>query len=159
MGTEVTEREALGVVLAVHRLIRSLRRGLPNAELPPTHLIVLAVLAEHGPMRLGELAGRVPCSQPTATTVVTCLEPAGLLRREPDPDDGRAVLVTLTDRGLRRIHDMTDGQATLLVHRMREMSEEDRRAVLAAVPLLRRLTEVVSPYEDEVLTEAVPRRR
>lgn len=141
MTVEVTEQDALGVVLAVHRLIRSLRRGLPTAELPPTHLIVLAVLAEQGSMRLGELAGKVPCSQPTATTVVTSLEPSGMVRREPDPDDGRAVLVTLTDRGLRRIHAMADGQAILLAQRMRDLPEEDRRTVLSAVPLLHRLTE------------------
>jgi DNA-binding MarR family transcriptional regulator len=104
-------------------------------------MIVLSVLAEQGPMRLGELAGKVPCSQPTATTVVTGLEPGGLVRREPDPDDGRAVLVTLTERGLKRINAMTNGQATLLAQRIRELGEDEQGTLLAAVPLLRRLTE------------------
>ncbi|WP_143174267.1 MarR family winged helix-turn-helix transcriptional regulator [Streptoalloteichus hindustanus] len=137
MERQVTEDDALQLVLAVHRLNRTLR--LSTTDLPPTQLIVLSLLAEHGPMRIGELAARVPCSQPTATTVVAVLEAAGLARREPDPADGRAVLIILTDEGQERITSVARREAELLDRRMAELEPDEREIVLAATPLLRRL--------------------
>jgi len=60
--------EALDVVIAMHRLMRRLRRAGHTGAVHPTQLIVLALLMQYGPLRIGELARRVPCSQPTATT-------------------------------------------------------------------------------------------
>ena len=74
MPTTVTNHEALQLVVAVHRLVRSLRQAAPARRLQPTQLLVLSELSTHGPMRIGEIAVRALCSQPTATTVVTSLE-------------------------------------------------------------------------------------
>ena len=60
--------EALDIVIAMHRLMRRLRRAGHTGAVHPTQLIVLALLMQYGPLRVGELARRVPCSQPTATT-------------------------------------------------------------------------------------------
>ncbi|WP_253671750.1 MarR family winged helix-turn-helix transcriptional regulator [Streptoalloteichus tenebrarius] len=133
----MTEEDALQLVLAVHRLNRTLR--VSTTDLPPTQLIVLSLLMEHGPTRIGELAARVPCSQPTATTVVAGLEGTGLVRRQPDPADGRAVLITLTDEGQERVVWVARREAELLDLRMAELTPEERGVVLAATPLLRRL--------------------
>ena len=100
MPTTVTNHEALQLVVAVHRLVRSLRQAAPARRLQPTQLLVLSELSAHGPMRIGEIAVRALCSQPTATTVVTSLESTGLVRREPDAADGRATIVVLMMRYL-----------------------------------------------------------
>ncbi|RJQ76126.1 MarR family transcriptional regulator [Pseudonocardiaceae bacterium YIM PH 21723] len=141
MTAVVTEQDALRLVLAMHRLVRSLRRAIPSSELPPTHLIVLATLVEHGALRLGELAVKVPCSQPTATTVVGHLESAGLLRRDPDPQDGRAVQVMLTELGRQRINDVATGEAVLLAKRMQQLSPVEQQTIVTASELLGQLAE------------------
>lgn len=132
--------EAVALVVSLHRLVRGLRRA-SSAGLQPTQLIVLAQLAESGPLRIGELAERVPCSQPTATTVVAGLETGGLLSREPDPDDGRAVRVGLTPAGEREILSTARSEAEVLTERLTELRPEQREQVLAVGPLLRRLGE------------------
>ncbi|GGM40421.1 MarR family transcriptional regulator [Longimycelium tulufanense] len=137
VARQVTEEDALQLVLAVHRLNRALR--VSTTALPLTQLIVLSLLAEHGSMRIGELAAGVPCSQPTATTVVAGLEPLGLVRRQADPADGRAVLITLTDQGRERILSVARREAELLDQRMAELTPQERATVLAATPLLVRL--------------------
>jgi DNA-binding MarR family transcriptional regulator len=141
MTTSVTNQEALQLVVAVHRLVRSLRQAASVRRLQPTQLLVLSELAVHGPMRIGEIAVRALCSQPTATTVVTGLEAANLVHREPDPADGRATIVELTGLGRETIISMAHGEAELLSDRLSHLTTPERDLVLAATPLLRKLAE------------------
>lgn len=141
MTTSVTNQEALQLVVAVHRLVRSLRQAAPARRLQPTQLLVLSELNVHGPMRIGEIAVRALCSQPTATTVVSSLESSGLVRREPDPADGRATIVTLTDLGRETIISVAHGEAELLSERMSQLSDQERELLRTVSPVLRRLAE------------------
>jgi DNA-binding MarR family transcriptional regulator len=59
---------------------------------------VLGAVAER-PRRITELARLVGLTQPRITTLVQALEERGLVTREPDPGDGRAVLVGLSEEG------------------------------------------------------------
>jgi DNA-binding MarR family transcriptional regulator len=139
-----TDETALDFVLALHRLVRSLRRSAASPGLHPTQLLVLVHLVEFGPSRIGELAARVSCSQPTATTVTNGLEAAGLVRRVPDTSDGRAIRVQLTEAGRATLLAIAKDQAGQLRRRLDELDEADRQVVLAAVPVLRRMTSDVS---------------
>src|SRR5262249_12038229 len=51
------------------------------------------------PQRLTLLATREGVTQPAMTQLISRLEDAGLVRREPSQDDGRVVLVAITDEG------------------------------------------------------------
>ena len=128
---------ALQLVLALHRLVRSLRRP---SGLHPTQLLVLVQLVEAGPQRIGELAARVPCSQPTATTVANGLEVDGLVRRVRDASDGRAIRLQITEAGRAAVLDVVRDQAALLRSRLETLSEADVRRVRAAVPVLRAMS-------------------
>ncbi|WP_207400839.1 MarR family winged helix-turn-helix transcriptional regulator [Actinomadura roseirufa] len=62
---------------------------------------LLRVLAdEGGPLRPGEIAVRLAVEAPQVTRQVQRLERAGYVERVPDPDDGRARRIQLTDAGL-----------------------------------------------------------
>lgn len=139
--------ETLELVVSLHRLVRSLRRA-GTAGLQPTQLIVLAQLNESGPLRIGTLAERVPCSQPTATTVVASLESSGLVSREADPNDGRAVRVALTEAGSREILSAAHSEAEVLSQRLGKLAAASREEVLAAGPLLRWLAEAEPSGND-----------
>ncbi|GAB93981.1 putative MarR family transcriptional regulator [Gordonia rhizosphera NBRC 16068] len=52
------------------------------------------------PMRLTDLAEQAGVTKQTAGGLVDQLESAGYLERIPDPSDGRARLVTLSERGV-----------------------------------------------------------
>jgi DNA-binding MarR family transcriptional regulator len=62
---------------------------------------VLAMLSEaDGRMlRMNALAARTNATLPRLSHVARKLDERGLVRRTPDPDDGRATRVTLTDQG------------------------------------------------------------
>jgi DNA-binding MarR family transcriptional regulator len=136
----VNTQEALQLVIAMHRLLRGLRKadiGAPHA----TQFIVLALLAQHGPLRVGELAARIPCPQPTATTTVGGLQAAGLVTREIDPADGRAARVLITELGQRTVHSVAEREAEALAALLATVEEEDLRILRAAIPLLSSLAE------------------
>lgn len=133
--------QTLPMVVAMHRLLRGLRRDGGGTSVPPTQLIVLAVLREHGPLRIGELAHRIPCSQPTATTVVAAMVGEGLVRRNPDPVDRRATEVVATEEGLALLRSVAVGEAERLAELLAGLSTAERETFLAAAPVLARLAD------------------
>jgi DNA-binding MarR family transcriptional regulator len=54
------------------------------------------------PLRIGDLHRHVLLSQPALSRLVDRLVERGLVRRSPDPADGRAVRLSLTDAGRAR---------------------------------------------------------
>lgn len=62
------------------------------------HLPVIAAL-EPGGSRLTAIAQRIGVTRQAVAGIVRDLERAGMVRVEPDPHDGRAVHVVLTDAG------------------------------------------------------------
>ena len=75
---------------------RFAHEGYP--EVRPSYGSLLVPLFEQDGLRMSELATRARLSKQTMTTMVRLLERDGLVRREPDPGDGRATLVYLTAR-------------------------------------------------------------
>jgi len=71
------------------------------AEVRPAYGSILVPLFEEDHLRMGELARRARLAKQTMTTMVRLLERDGLVRRQPDPTDGRAFLVSLTPRARR----------------------------------------------------------
>ena len=69
------------------------------AGIRPSHLHVFANLVGGG-RRLTELADAASMSLPSMQELVDDLERRGIVAREPDPSDGRAKLIVLTDKGL-----------------------------------------------------------
>ena len=62
----------------------------------PSYGSVLLPLWEEDGLRMGQLAERARLSKQTMTTLVRLCERDGLVERSPDPEDGRATVVTLT---------------------------------------------------------------
>jgi DNA-binding MarR family transcriptional regulator len=67
-------------------------------EVRPAYGSILLPLFEEEGLRMGALAARARLSKQTMTTLIRLMEEAGLVTREPDPHDGRAILVRLTAR-------------------------------------------------------------
>lgn len=150
VGT-VSTQESLQLVIAMHRLLRGLRRTAAGAAAAAgaatphaTQLIVLALLNQHGPLRVGELATRLPCPQPTATMTVAALQSAGLVTRDADPDDGRAARVMITDYGRRTLESLAHGEAEALAVLVATVDDADLEVLRAAIPVLGRLADAAT---------------
>ncbi len=75
---------------------RLVAAGLEDARIAHTH--VTAYIKADG-SRLTELAAMARMTLPAMSETVNDLERLGIVERRPDPTDGRAKLIVLTDRG------------------------------------------------------------
>ncbi|GIH16540.1 MarR family winged helix-turn-helix transcriptional regulator [Rugosimonospora africana] len=123
--------------IAVGRLSRRIR--LDTNDVPPLQLSTLTSIEEHGPLRLGELAVREAVTAPTMTRVLAALDERDLIVRSPDPDDARSTRVTLSEAGARVLREVRSQRTALLDARLARLTDEQRAAVLAALPALEAL--------------------
>lgn len=86
----------LGVSRTVHR--RAVRAFAPF-DVTPGQARALQVLARHGGMRMSALSEHLRIAPRSGTEVADELERRGLVQRDSDPADRRAVLVVLTAAG------------------------------------------------------------
>lgn len=63
----------------------------------------LALIGSKGPMSAGELAREINLTPGAVTGVADRLERAGLVRREPDPDDRRRVVISAVPGAFGRV--------------------------------------------------------
>jgi DNA-binding MarR family transcriptional regulator len=137
--TSVDNEVATRLRLAVGRLARRIR--LATNDIPPLQLSALATLDKHGPLRSGELAAREAVTAPTMTRVLTALTERGLVMREADPTDARSVRVSLSQAGIEALGRIRSERTALLGARIARLSEEQRVALIAALPALEALVE------------------
>jgi len=130
--------DTAGLADAIDRLTMWLRRQVPTAVSSST-ITTLDSLATNGPLRISELAEREAVSQPGMTSLVNRLEAAGQAERVPDPTDGRAALVRITEAGRALLDQRHAARALVLEHELADLDDTDRAALLAAVPAIHRL--------------------
>ncbi|MDQ6934642.1 MAG: MarR family transcriptional regulator [Actinomycetota bacterium] len=80
------------------------RAKLVHPELTPTSYSILNALAEVGSQRSTDLADMFAIDKGAVSRQVQILEDLDLIERTPDPDDGRAARLSLTEVGLQRMH-------------------------------------------------------
>ncbi|HET8603168.1 MAG TPA: MarR family transcriptional regulator [Marmoricola sp.] len=99
-----------GSIVTLQRALRALTRGWAHEDsrLSRTELALLTTLAETGESRLGAVAGCLGVSASVVSRQVAALQDAGLIDRRPDPEDGRAELIGLSEAGLARLREVKD---------------------------------------------------
>lgn len=148
-GGSVSEL-AGGLRTVVNRLAYSLRSPVAADGITPTRLAALMTLTKHGPLRPGELADRLHISAASASRLVDVLIEGDWVRKEPDPGDGRASLLSLSAHGtatLRKLRREGTGEWAAGIEKL---TGEQRAALDAALPVLVALA-------DEYVATAVRR--
>jgi DNA-binding MarR family transcriptional regulator len=128
------------------RIVGLLRSLSPASGLSMTAAATLAGIERLGPQRLTLLAAREGVTQPAMTQLISRLEESGLVRREPSPDDGRVVLVVITEHGRATLAHRRSARAERLTGIIAQLSPDHRAALCAALPALDALAS--APRED-----------
>ncbi|MGW2223325.1 MarR family winged helix-turn-helix transcriptional regulator [Nonomuraea sp. NPDC001684] len=111
-------------------------------------LSVLHTLAGKGPMRLTDLTATEQLKQPALTSLVARLERDGLVSRRPDPRDGRAVLLSLTEEGRDVVRSRRADRVARVARLVAHLSEDERAELARYAGVLGRLTEIAARVED-----------
>lgn len=132
------------VSVALEELTRLFRRLAPPSELSLTAAATLDSLDRRGPARLTDLAVEQGVSQPAMTQLITRLQDAGLAARLPDPDDGRVVLVHITDAGRAQLANRRALRTERLSALLDRLTEAERHALTDALPAITALTRLAA---------------
>jgi len=125
--------------VALGRLTRALRREAGGSPLSQGVLSALFTVVKEGPLRSGELSAREGVAPPSMTKVVVALEQHGLIERVPDPQDGRAALITATPAGRELVETSRAQRMDGLARRLQSLPPEQLAALEAALPALEAL--------------------
>lgn len=122
-------------------LIRKLRQFKTDDELTLSHTSALARLEREGPATAAELAAGEGIRPQSMFTIIAALQERGLVSREPDPYDGRRIVVSVTDAGREGLHGArTERGRRLTAAITEELTPAEQRQLATALPLLARIT-------------------
>ena len=140
--TPATNGLAGEVRTEVGRLAYHLRTPATRSGITPTRLAALSALTRYPDgVRQGDLAELMNMSAPSMTRLVEILQEAGWVERRRDPADQRCLLLVLSPVGRKTIETLRDDSATQLGEELAELTADERAALAAAVPVLRKLAD------------------
>ncbi|MFJ5957812.1 MarR family winged helix-turn-helix transcriptional regulator [Paenarthrobacter sp. NPDC092416] len=114
------------------------RRLDPDGDLTAAQLSLLSMISDGG-LRVGDIAKNLGIKVPSATEQIIKLERAGLVSRQPDPDDSRAVQVVITDAGNSAVESANHRRNAMVAELLQELSGDDIEHLAAALPVIAKL--------------------
>ena len=146
-GTTTLDELAAALATDLERIVGLFRSLSPASGLSMTAAATLAGLERWGPQRLTLLAAREGVTQPAMTQLISRLEDVGLVRREASPEDGRVVLVVITDDGRATLARRRTARTERLTTIIAQLGPEHRALLVSALPALDALANI--PRDDD----------
>ncbi|MFJ9242161.1 MarR family winged helix-turn-helix transcriptional regulator [Streptomyces sp. NPDC101776] len=135
-------RSARDLRVVLSRLRRRIREVATDEDLTPSQESALTLVGKHGAATASALASAEGVRPQSMAATLAALDQHGLIRRSPDPEDGRRQLVTLTEAGRARIEDNRQVREEWLARAFEDRyTERERRTILDALALMERLSE------------------
>ncbi|MDR2984721.1 MAG: MarR family transcriptional regulator [Nocardiopsaceae bacterium] len=131
---------AAAVRVSVGLLLRRLRQVRPPGELSLPENSALVRLERSGPMTPSALAKLEQISPQSVGATIAALESRGLVQRNPDPADGRRILLSVSDAGHQALRDKRNARTEQLAHALSSgFTARELEQLHAAAPLIERL--------------------
>ena len=123
-------------------LLRRMRQTRPDDELSLPESSALTRLDRNGPATASALARLEQISPQSIGATLSALEGRGLVQRAADPQDGRRIVLSLTDTGRQTLRDKRSARTARLAQALQASFTQPELDVLAAAaPLLERLAQ------------------
>jgi len=126
------EQEVGVLIRRVKRVIGERARAV-HPDLQPASYLMLTFLATEGPQRSSAVSERFNVDKGAISRQVQHLSDLGLLDREPDPADGRAVLISASPDAVRRMEAVDRDRRVWLEERLEDWSEDDLRGFVGGL--------------------------
>lgn len=117
--------QEVGVLVRRVRRIIGVRAAAVHPDLQGVSYLMLGYLAQHSPLRASELCAVFDMDKGAVSRQVQHLLDLGLVDRTPDPADGRATLISVSEDGTRRLGDVAEHRRKLLAERLGDWSADD----------------------------------
>lgn len=125
------ERE-VGVLMRRSRRVVAERAAMVHEDLTPAAYLVLSHLATCGPRRASDLVDAFHLDKGAVSRLVHSLVELGLVTKQGDPEDRRAVILQLTDVARERVREISLTRIGALDKVLGTWSEDDIRSFVEA---------------------------
>ncbi|GAA2976806.1 DNA-binding MarR family transcriptional regulator [Microbacterium terrae] len=125
--------------ISTFRLARRMRTQRAVDSMSDGQFAVLAALWVHGPHTLGELAERERVSAPSMNRTVNCLQDSGYISRSADENDGRKVVIALTDEGSRVVDETARRRDAWVESALAGLTAKERATMARAAEIMQRM--------------------
>jgi DNA-binding MarR family transcriptional regulator len=137
-----TRELAAGLRASIGLLVRRLRQVQVDGDLTLPESSALARLDRGGPATAAALARQEQITPQSIGATLAGLEARGLVRRTGDPDDGRRVVLSLTDAGLEVLRGRRAARnEQLAIALSNNFTAAELRRLQTVAPLLERLAQ------------------
>ena len=136
-----SEQVAGALFVSIGLLRRRLRQQEVAGDLTFPETAALARLERCGPAVAADLARAEEISPQSMGVTLSGLQERGLIARSADPDDGRRVVLTITERGVEAMAERRQARVDQLAQAMDEFSADELAQLQAAAPLIERLAQ------------------
>ena len=120
------------------RLVEQLAGDMAAAKAQGQQRALLAAVERAAPATLNQIAAKVKRGAPAVSRGIDTLVRAGLVDRQPDPDNRRRLALTLTDEGRQRLLSPPAADSSL-EGRMGKLAQSELRALERGFEILERL--------------------
>jgi DNA-binding MarR family transcriptional regulator len=132
---------AVGELLAaMGQLMRRLRAEAESGELSWTQVAITSRL-DTGPMTTADLARAESMKPQSMGASLAQLEEEGLVRRKPDPNDGRQILFELTAAEIEGRYRSRLAKREWLIAAIAKLERDEQQTLFAATDVIKRLAE------------------
>ncbi|MGL4254875.1 MAG: MarR family winged helix-turn-helix transcriptional regulator [Microbacterium sp.] len=125
--------------IATFRLARRMRTQRAVDSMSDGQFAVLAALWVHGPHTLGELAVRERVSAPSMNRTVNCLQESGYVARSADENDGRKVVISLTEEGRAVVDETARRRDAWVEAALADLTDDERATLARAAGIMERM--------------------
>ncbi|RZU10699.1 transcriptional regulator [Kribbella rubisoli] len=151
---DVTETLAEDLLAAIglvrRRLRRSAGRPLALSTLTGSQAELVRLVRRNPGISVAEAAAELGLVANTVSTLVGQLTERRMLLRAPDEADRRVARLTLTEPAREQVEAWRDRRAALVNEALDGLTADDRDALRAALPVLDKLAERLTPTEQNV---------
>ncbi|MGW1256517.1 MarR family winged helix-turn-helix transcriptional regulator [Streptomyces sp. NPDC002513] len=150
MESEKFAEDLAAALVAVQRLIRRrLRTGAAAPRLRGAEVELLRLVVARPGIGVSDAAKELYLAGNSVSTLVNQLARDGYLIRETDPADRRAARLLPTEAAEARLRDWRERRTALVRRQVARLDDEDRTALQAALPALRKLAENLHEEAEE----------
>jgi DNA-binding MarR family transcriptional regulator len=132
---------AAALRMSVGMLFRRLKQAQPGGDIPIPETSALARLDRGGPASSSDLARLDGISPQSMGVTIAALEQRGLVARERDPEDGRRIVLSITEAGRQVMRDRRGARTEMIARALAAFTPAELEQLKAAAPLFERLAE------------------
>lgn len=134
---------ASALLASISVLVRRVRQVPVEGGLTMPERTALSHLDRSGPTTSSALAREVQITAQAMGTTLNALWTRGLVERRPDPDDGRRMVLSVTEAGAQALENKRNARAELIARALTggPFTPAELEQLAAAAPLLERLAQ------------------